>query len=266
MTEQARLWLLTSNDRKLIQRVCHSAGLTASELNLPVEGHFGAAVFAAGGEVLSVRRPLPADTRVDSLIDNKLRSYRLLATWEGADGRPFRSERTQPFRHKGWVFAICGDVPPADQPCADEREQRFVERYVRGDTSRERLMGRILARLNAADPRSLKPDAGLLKTAIEGAIEPILGDGFAAFTIALTTDDYGVVYNRGREVHYTTVRSLRSNEDEDAYKYSDPNAQPGHHLRAMIAVDGPVPDDPAWKALPSGSLLVLDEMPPATVV
>jgi hypothetical protein len=260
------MWLATSNDRKLIRRVFHSAGMTPEELTFDEAGHFGAAIFASGGEVLSVRRPLAGATRLDETIDDKLRCHRMVGSWRPAQGRPFRSERTQPFRHKGWIMALCGESPPAEQPRSDDQIEKFVSHYVRGDTARELLMGRILARLHAADPRSPKPEPQLLKDAILGAIEPIVGPGFESFSIALTTDDYGVVFNHGRNVVYSRVRRLLQTPDELAYQFTDPGSLPGSHLRATVVLDGPTPAGGKWTALESGSLLVVDELPPATVL
>ena len=252
------LFLVTTNDRKLVGKAFEHSGLRVEDLSAPAAGSFGAAVFASSAEVLFIRRPVEAGQRLDTLLDEQLRTHRVLAVSDATPGRPFVPHLTLPFRYKGWVFAAVGDTPPEEQPILSEREADFVTRNGGADSPTHRLMARIMFRVQRGSPATGDPEPRAIAQAIREAAEL---PGYERFTIAVTSEQAGVVVSQGRDVFYRTVtpraRGLFGH-DEDLAAID--------HLRATVVIDGvPMPRGD-WNRVPDGQALLVPGVPPARLI
>lgn len=255
------MWLATSNDRKLTPTVFGLSGLGDEQLRADADMAYGAAIFAAGGEVLSLKRPVAPGTRFEAHITSELRTTRVLAQAEPLDGDSFRPQDTPPFRYKGWVCGLIGDRPPADTGPLSEYELDLLTRNVRGNTSRERLGFTLLARLYAsglAKRRVVDPSA--TRDLIVGAVEPLHSDDFARYAIVLSCEDLAVICARGIPVSYCTVKGAARGRWN---QYDGPS---NAHLRASFAVCGRAVEKRGWSVLAEGATLVIGDLPPARTI
>lgn len=244
------MWLITTNDRKLVPVIYRNGGLPEEFLTAQEPMGYGAAMFTSGGEVLTLKRPVAKGAALGGMIDDMLRPTRVLGHLQPTPDGIFRPQNTQPYRHKGWVFAMSGDEPAVAPEPRDEYERDFLERNVRGTTVREVIGNLIVARMfRQGVARLLVPAAEELRDAILEVTDPLLGDDFDAFTITMTSELAGVVLTRKRPVSYRTVRRVRD--------YA--------HLNATVVVDVEA-GRRGWKQLPEGKVLAVDAVPPARVV
>lgn len=254
----ALMLLATTNDRKLIRRVIDLGGLGPDELCTATDGAFGAALFASAVEVLSQREPLERGRPIDSLIDHSVRSSRLLAVGDGNE-RAFSPQQTQPFRYKGWVFGMVGEVPPKSQPTASEREDTFVRQIGGLAGPVQLLMARVMYRLQRATQGSQEPDARAIVGAVVDATQGL--DGFDRYAVAVTHESQGVVVAKGVPVAYRGVsgrtRSSRLDPSEAAAI---------QHLRGTVVVAGRAPHHPDYRLLGADEALVVNELPPAQLL
>jgi hypothetical protein len=251
-----KLFLVTTNDRKLIPSAFAHSDLSAADLSADGDGSFGAAVFASRTEVLFVRRPVEAGERLDALLDERLRTHRVLAVANTEAARAFVPHLTQPYRHKGWVFAMVGDTPPGDQPNHSEREADFVKQHGADESPAHRLMVRVMYRVTRATSGSNDPDARALVLAIREATYGL--EGLNQYTIALTSETHGVVVSEGRHVYYKTIIPRGRGRHGQ-----DPDIASIEHLRAVMVVDGVEHPRNDWRELEAGEALVIGEVPPA---
>ena len=250
-----RMFLVTTNDRKLIPDVLKFT-LNEDLITADGVGSYGATSFASGGEVLTVQQPMAAGDRVDTMFHPHIRSNRALATM-AIDGKTFRPERTQPFRHKGWVFALTGDEVPELAPPADEWEAAFVARNSRGACPAEDLANHVIARLLSSGAlRERVLDAAALARAVRGVVGPLADQGLQQWAAVLTSEDVGVVVAQGRPVHYIAVKGIKEGRGAPAR---------ASHLRATLVVDGPV-EGRAWTELPEGKALEVGPLPPCRLL
>ena len=250
------MWLTTTNDRKLIPAIYGASGCSPEQLAAPSSGIYGASIFASGGEILSLRRPIAQGAALDAMIGNKIRSVRVLATTDFTEGRIFRPLDTQPFRHKGWVFAMEGDDAPASD-AADEYEADFLSRNTRGNTHLEQLANRVMCGLFRRRDRVPSPE--IVRDCVLAVLEPLASDDFASWCAILTGETFGVVVSRNHPVYYRTVKGGPEGRRPKA------GLVPGYgHLRATVVVTGFEPDGQGWTTLEEGQTLLVGEIPPAT--
>ena len=264
----SRLWLVTSNDRKLLPCVLAASELGTSALAAQAPGVIGAALFTAGSEVLTLKRPVEVGHRLEAVIGENVRSTRLLACLDERDGVPFRSEDVQPFRHKGWVMAITGDEPP--EVTRDEHEDAFIRRNRRGHSPQEALFNLLVSRVYRQAAQTQRP---LAPKALADMVREVLGriqpEAFGSWTLSLTCESIGIVMTRGRPVSWRTIERVRrcARCSDDAASMSRDASVVGHqHLRATVVVDGIDVPGPGWNRLEDGQALVVEAEPPGRVV
>ena len=264
----SRLWLVTSNDRKLLPCVLAGSDLGSTALSAQNPGVLGAGIFTAGSEVLSLKRPVDAGLSLDAVVGENIRSTRILACIDERAGAGFRSEDVQPFRHKGWVFAVCGDDPPEVE--RDEYEDAFVKRNLRGRSPQEALFNLLCSRVYRHAAQTQRPPAPqALADIVQGVVARIDPERFKSWTISLTCESIGVVVTRGRPVYWRTVERVRrcARCSDDAISLSrDANFDGHQHLRATVVVDGVEVTGQGWKRLADGEALVVEADPPARVL
>lgn len=250
-----RMFLVTTNDRKLIPDVLKFT-LNEGLITADGVGSYGATIFASGGEVLTVQRPMVKGDRVDTMFHPHIRSNRALATM-AIDGQTFRPDQTQPFRHKGWVFALTGDEVPELAPPAGEWEAAFVARNSRARCPAEDLAHHVIARLLSSGAlRERVLDSALLARAIRDVVGPLSDQGLKRWTAALTSQEMGVVVTQGRPVHYAAVTGIKEGRGAPVR---------AAHLRATVVVDSPV-EGRAWTEIPEGKALEVGPLPPCRLL
>jgi hypothetical protein len=257
------MWLITTNDRKLIPAVHAVSGAAESQLVAAAAGVYGANIFASENEVLSLKRPITAGTPLPGMIAEQLRSNRVLATLDVTEGLVFRPQNTMPFRHKGWVFAMIGDDPPALPDPSDPWEIDFLQRNLRGSSEMERIANLVICRIvRTASGRTRTPDAALVREATLSVLDSLQGvEGFDRWACAVTTAHTGIVMGRGIPVHFRTIRGEESGGRRKPGILCGPA-----HVRATMVVAGPVPESKGWTAVPGGACVVVDELPPGRIL
>ena len=234
MNATKSLWLLHSSDRKRLPFV-HRAAISEADLSIDTSSRYGATVFAAPFELLSVRRPLaPGDTLLGP-IDTDIRASRMVG-WCGAASGQYQPLDTPPFGSRGWSFALVGDAPPAHQPFETSDEEVFCLRSWRGRNPIELLGLRIGYRLQPLTTRT--PAEGLGKVAhavLVDALESIRSVDFAQYTVILTNHRVGLVIQRGRSVRYANIHGRQY---RNRYEESHGEDIGCGHVRGAIVTDG----------------------------
>ncbi len=255
------MWLITTNDRKLVPAVHRASGIADDRLEAPAAGIYGACIFASEIEVLSLKRRIAKGTSLPELIAPQLRSNRVLATLDTTPGKIFRPENTQPFRHKGWVFALSTDDVPALPEPEDSYEREFLARNVRGTSELERIANLIMCRVvRTAAGRSRHPEPALMRDAVAGVLDPL--EGLNDWAAILTSATTGIVTSRGVGVHYRSVKG----QGEAGGRRKPGIVYGSSHVRATVVTCGDAHESKGWKTVDDGATLVVDDLPPARVL
>ncbi len=260
------LWMATANDRKLLRCVLPAAGLTDDVLVAHEASGFGSALFAAGGEVLQVKRPVEAGAALGPLLGPEVRAVRQVGCLVRSDsGTPPRSETVPPFRHKGWVMAMTGDVPPLPQVPEGSEEHALLQRNLRAHTGPEAVAHLIISRVyRSASQRALS--AAALVEMVNGVLRPLESASFGRWVAVLTSETIGVVINRGGAVHFRTVERVRRCVQCSPDGARDFDGVNHPHLRGAAVVSGEasyMPPGPGWRVLGANEALVLENDAPA---
>jgi len=204
-----------------------------------------------------------AGTRVPDMIGPDLRSTRVLATLDCTPGEVFRPQNTQPFRHKGWVFAMTGDTCPAVPQPDDAFESDFLMRNVRGHSDLERAANLIMCRmLRTLVGRARIPEPEVIRQAIAGVLDPLESDDFKSYAAVLTGGRRALVVHKGdMGVYHRSVKGA-----PEGRRHKDGVVAGSEHVRATVVVAGMEPAGKGWKKLADDTMLVVDEAPPARVI
>ncbi len=131
--------------------------------------------FYQSGEVLLRRRPYDDRELVDPVqAVEGVRTDLLMAHVRKPGVGSLRTENTQPFRYRSWLFAQTGCLPPVDEVrrAIHAELPEFLRRNIRGDTDGELMFYLLLARLQEAGHLS---DLGVSSAAVGLALRETVG-------------------------------------------------------------------------------------------
>jgi hypothetical protein len=273
----SRMWLVQSNDRRLLRCVLPLSGLSQEQLIARGEGVYGSALFAHGGEVLTLKRPLRQSdemgVHVSEFIDEDMRSTRYLANIDTEIAGMSRVADVQPFRHRGWAMGICGEQPPenlAEPADTQKLDREFVQRCTRGNSSSEALFHWVMVSMSKNGSLLQKaPDPKLLFDAVKQITMPSVGESFSKFAIALTNEHAGIVWAHGLDVSYRRINRVGrcpQCSHRTARDPRDPLLVSHPHLDAFAVVCGFDVPEKGWKKLPDGKALAVMAGQPLKIV
>ena len=239
----ARLWMLTVNDRRLVRRVLEASGLPLDWLTAPSDGVCGAGLFAS--EVLTLKTPVAAGTRVDLLVGDKVRSQRVIGVLDVGRVAGFHPEAVQPFRHKGWVGAFATEEPlPRVAPAPEDEE--FVSRYLQGRAPAELAFQQIMVHLmKGYTPGEILPEPTSLLRALNPVMRRLQAAGSGPISAAISMEAMGVVASIDRPLFFRTFTRI-----------PHPLGQ-SRGLRASVVADGLAECPAGWTPVRAGSAVVL---------
>ncbi|HIA04047.1 MAG TPA: hypothetical protein EYN66_19480 [Myxococcales bacterium] len=264
-----RLWFCTSNDRKLLPCVLTAAGVSEEQMTSQSRGIYGAAIFASGSDVLTLKRPVSPGTKLAGFDGRDLRTNRFLGFHDPDETAVFRNDDVQPFRHKGWVMAQIGTAPPHMNYPENPLDADFIRHNLRGFSTHEFFFHRVLARLYHTHPvggKDTSPE--VIVGAVYDVLEELDDKEQRDFTLALTCENMGVVITRGRDVRYRTVRGIKncSRCSSTSRKAHNKIMVSHKHASAVVVVDGLEVSGQAWKSLAPDNALVVASEPPAYLI
>ena len=260
----SQIWLVTTNDRTLLPCILSAADITEDQLSASKPIIYGSAMFAHGGEVLLLKRPLEPGVQFNELVDASMRSNRYLALFEPLPDSGFQIQNSQPFRYKGWVMGMSGDQPPAiNIDSLPEEEANFVRLNTRGQSSEEVFFHRVMAGLLAQGTTAFaEPTPTQLVDTVQSVLDTAINKRFAKFTIWLTNDHFSVVMAHGRPVFYrriTIPKHCPRCSDGIIPTSTEFEGIAHAHLEATLVTDGWDVHGNAWKPLQQGQALIINE-------
>jgi len=227
--------------------------------------------FYQAGEVLLRRRPaddrgvieppsLTRDVRTDALLGN----VRSIAHGEA------RTENTQPFRYRNWLFGHHGTVNEFSRlrERLAESIPDFLRRNVRGETDSELVFYLFLSFLHDAGKLRGPTPADAVTDALRGtralldrlALEEGAEDA-GAMGLLVSDGELMAGINRGSDMAY---RPIRGEHDLEALFPEDglrrrrlPDMA---HVRFTIVATGIAEPQPGWTKLPERSTVVLGRL------
>ena len=242
-----------ASDRKCLPLV-HQTAFSERERHVTTDARYGATVFAAKNELLTIRRPLQSPAMLDDMVDFDIRANRMLS-WYSRGRGSFRPMDTPPFASRGWSFGLLGDVPERPATFLSAEEEAFCLRCWRGRSVVELMGLQLNYRLfRGGNARVDEPPAEQVRDQLVDLLESYASTSFHAFTVMVTNATTGLVFSKHRSVHYCTVRGdfRRSARIDISGPYVD-------HLRAAVISDGlDILPEVGPVILPSGSFLALE--------
>jgi len=260
----SHVWLVTTNDHTLLPCILAAADITEDQLSASKPISYGSAMFAHGGEVLLLKRPLDSGVQFNELVAPSMRSNRYLALFESLPDSGFQIQNAQPFRHKDWVMGMSGDQPPAVKiDSLPEDEANFVRLNTRGQSSEEVFFHRVMAGLLAQGTTAFaEPTPTQLVDTVQSVLDTAINKRFAKFTIWLTNDHFSVVMAHGRPVSYrriTIPKHCPRCSDGIIATSTEFEGIAHAHLEATLVTDGWDVHGNAWKPLQQGQALIINE-------
>jgi hypothetical protein len=246
-----------------------AAGISEEQMTTQTSGIYGAAVFASGSEVLMLKRPVVPGFKLAGFDGSDIRTNRFLGFHDPDESVAFRHNDVQPFRHKGWVLAQIGTAPPHMNYPDDPIDADFIRNNLRGFSTHEFFFHRLLSRLYHAKPVvSDGSSPEILAGAIYDLLEELGDLEQRDFTLALTSENQGVVVTRGRDVRYRSVRRIKKCPRCSSVGRNARNkiVVPHEHANAVVVVDGVEVVGREWKVLPEDKALSVGPEPPATLI
>lgn len=270
----ARLFGFIGNRPDLGSRVLEAEAAVVHSTTEPGTYGWGVGHYQ-GGEVLLRRRPVD-DQPIQSLLSalSDVRSDALLAHLRRAEVGGYRTENTQPFRYRQYLFAHTGTVAAfgALRERLAESLPDFLRRSVRGDTDSELLFHLFLSFLHDAGKLHT---IGLDAASVRGALRATLslvdrlsaeeGAAPAPFDIAVTDGEHIVVAHGSDKLLYRQLLGRADLEevlgDDRLRRVRIPDMASCRFCLFATAFDGNLPADTAgFTTVDSGSFVTFTRL------
>ncbi len=272
----ARLFGLIGNSPDLAMGVLRAHGAVL-RCRPPVGASVGWGVgFYQNGEVLLRRRPSDDRPLVDPIESGiELRTDAAIGHVREAPTGALRTEDTQPFRYRSWLFAQAGAVHGFDRigPRLSEDVAAFLRPNVRGDTDAELCFYLFLSHLHEAGglDAPLRDPSAVVETlraslAVIDRLSAEPGHPANDLDLMVTDGDHLFAVHRSGQMAYRTLAGRRDVAALPGGEERLANRVPGIDQARYTVVASPVsPAMSDWTSLPTRVIVTATREAPPTL-